>query len=133
MIVSGIPNLLSYCVIFILYTQFTYIAAGCIIQPGRPHRPVDWRPMLYPMAHRPKLVLRTLWAKSFKLSFLLAVLCVPYHIRLIKLPSNVFPPMFLHVLLPQFHSAFLASSWALHMTMKNKHLYQSNIHFQHEI
>lgn len=66
-----------------------------------------WRPMLYPMARRAKLVIRTLWVKSSKLSFLLALFCVPYHIRLIKLPSNVLPPMYLH---PQFHSAFLASS-----------------------
>jgi len=40
MIVRGIPNLLNYFVIFIVYTQFTYVAAGCKIQPGRPHRPV---------------------------------------------------------------------------------------------
>lgn len=32
----------SIIVIFIVYKQFTYVATGCIIQPGRPHQPVAW-------------------------------------------------------------------------------------------
>lgn len=34
--VSGMPTCLNYCVIFILHTQFTYVVAGHIIQPGGP-------------------------------------------------------------------------------------------------
>ena len=35
--VSGIFNRIYYCVIFIVYTQFTAAAAGSPIQPGRTH------------------------------------------------------------------------------------------------
>ena len=31
------PNCLNYCEIFVLYTQFTNVIAGRIIQPGGPH------------------------------------------------------------------------------------------------
>jgi len=31
---SGVPNRLIYCVIFILWTHFTNVAAGRVIQPG---------------------------------------------------------------------------------------------------
>ena len=34
--VSAIHNHLNYCVIFIVRTQFTNVAIGCIIQPGQP-------------------------------------------------------------------------------------------------
>jgi hypothetical protein len=34
--ISGIPNYLNYCVIFIVYTQFANVTVGCIIQTGRP-------------------------------------------------------------------------------------------------
>ena len=33
---SGAPNHLNYCIIFIAYTQFTNMSAGRIIQPGGP-------------------------------------------------------------------------------------------------
>jgi hypothetical protein len=32
--VSGIPNCLNYCVIFVVFTQFTSVAVGRTIQPG---------------------------------------------------------------------------------------------------
>jgi hypothetical protein len=32
--VSGVPNRQNYCVIFIVYIQFTNVAAGCSIQAG---------------------------------------------------------------------------------------------------
>jgi hypothetical protein len=32
--VSGISNCLNYCVIFVVYTQFTSVAMGRTIQPG---------------------------------------------------------------------------------------------------
>jgi hypothetical protein len=35
--VNSIPNRLTYCVIFILYTWFTNVVAGRTIQPGGPH------------------------------------------------------------------------------------------------
>jgi hypothetical protein len=35
--VNDLPNRLNYCVIFIMYTQVTNMAAGRIIQPGRLH------------------------------------------------------------------------------------------------
>ena len=35
--VSVIPNCLNYCEIFIVYTIFTNVAAGRIIQPGGTH------------------------------------------------------------------------------------------------
>jgi hypothetical protein len=34
--VSGLPNHLNYCVIFIVHTQFTNTAAGRIIEAGGP-------------------------------------------------------------------------------------------------
>ena len=34
---SGIRNLLNYCVIFKVYTEFTNVAVGLIIQSGVPH------------------------------------------------------------------------------------------------
>jgi hypothetical protein len=34
--ISGVPNCLKYCVIFVIYTQFTNTIAGCIIKPGGP-------------------------------------------------------------------------------------------------
>jgi hypothetical protein len=34
--VSGLPNRLNYCVIFIVHTQFKNMAAGRIIQAGGP-------------------------------------------------------------------------------------------------
>lgn len=34
--ISGIPNCLNYCEIFIVHTQFTNVPAGRIIQPGAP-------------------------------------------------------------------------------------------------
>jgi len=33
---SGLPNHLNYCIIFIADTHFTNVAAGRIIQPGGP-------------------------------------------------------------------------------------------------
>jgi hypothetical protein len=33
---NGIPNRLNYCVIFILYTSFTNVVAGSIIETGGP-------------------------------------------------------------------------------------------------
>jgi hypothetical protein len=39
---SGIHNLLNYCVIFIVYTQFTNVSAGCIIQDGGPRAGDPW-------------------------------------------------------------------------------------------
>lgn len=36
-IVSGVPNCLNYCEIFIVYTQFTNVVLGCIIQPSESH------------------------------------------------------------------------------------------------
>ena len=33
---SGIPNSLNYWIVFIVYAQFTNVAAGRIIQPDRP-------------------------------------------------------------------------------------------------
>jgi hypothetical protein len=35
--VSGLPNRISYCVIFMVYAQFTYVAASRVTQPTRPH------------------------------------------------------------------------------------------------
>ena len=32
--INGIPNRVNYCVIFIVYTQFTNVAAGRVIQCG---------------------------------------------------------------------------------------------------
>ena len=41
--ITGRPNQLNYCVIFVLDKEFTNMAAGRIIQPeGR-----DWRPLPY--------------------------------------------------------------------------------------
>jgi len=34
--VSGTPNYRNYCVIIIMYTEFTNVAVGHIIQPNRP-------------------------------------------------------------------------------------------------
>jgi hypothetical protein len=34
---SGIPNSLNACVIFIVFTYFTNVAADCIIQRGKLH------------------------------------------------------------------------------------------------
>jgi len=34
--VSVIPNCLNYCEVFVVYTQFTNVAAGCVIQAGGP-------------------------------------------------------------------------------------------------
>jgi hypothetical protein len=34
---SCIPNLLNYCVIFIVYAEFTNVAVGLIIQSRGPH------------------------------------------------------------------------------------------------
>jgi hypothetical protein len=34
--ISGIPNLLNYCVIFIVHTQFINVSADRIIQPAGP-------------------------------------------------------------------------------------------------
>jgi hypothetical protein len=36
-IISGIPNRINYCLLFIEYTQLTDVAAGSIIQPGEMH------------------------------------------------------------------------------------------------
>jgi hypothetical protein len=41
--ISGITNRLNYCVIFVLYTQFTNAAAGCTIQSGGPRVGDPWR------------------------------------------------------------------------------------------
>ena len=35
--VGGTPNSVNYCVIFRVYTQFTNVAAGPIMQPGGMH------------------------------------------------------------------------------------------------
>jgi len=35
--VTSTPNSLNYCVIFIVYTQFTNVAAGPTVQPGGMH------------------------------------------------------------------------------------------------
>jgi hypothetical protein len=40
--VSGISNFLNYCVIFIVFTQFTNVSAGRIIQPGGPRVEDPW-------------------------------------------------------------------------------------------
>ena len=40
--VSGVPNYLSYCEIFIAYTQFTNVITGHIIQAGRPQVGDPW-------------------------------------------------------------------------------------------
>jgi hypothetical protein len=40
--VSGIPNCLNCCVIFIVYTQFRNVAAGRIIQDGGPRDGDPW-------------------------------------------------------------------------------------------
>jgi hypothetical protein len=34
--ISGISNCLNYCEIFIVYTQFTNVSTGRVIQSGRP-------------------------------------------------------------------------------------------------
>ena len=39
---SGILNRLNYCAIFTVYTYFTNMAAGRIIQPGGPHVAREW-------------------------------------------------------------------------------------------
>jgi hypothetical protein len=41
--ITGRPNHLNYCVIFVLGTEFTNMAAGSIMQPADR----DWRPMPY--------------------------------------------------------------------------------------
>jgi hypothetical protein len=40
--ISGIRNLLNYCVIFIVYTQFTNASPGRIIQSGGPRVRDPW-------------------------------------------------------------------------------------------
>jgi len=35
--VCGIPIHLNYCVIFLVHTQFTNVAMGCVVQTGRAH------------------------------------------------------------------------------------------------
>jgi len=42
-IITGRPNQVNYCVIFLLDKEFTNMAAGRIIQPAGG----DWRPMPY--------------------------------------------------------------------------------------
>jgi hypothetical protein len=47
--VSDVPNRLNYCVVFMVYTEFTNVAVGCIIQHGGPMWPMClcWIPMFY--------------------------------------------------------------------------------------
>jgi len=40
--VGGLLNCLIYCDIFIVYTQFTKVASGRIIQPGGPLFRLPW-------------------------------------------------------------------------------------------
>jgi hypothetical protein len=44
--ISGVRNRQNYSEIVMVYTQFTNVAAGGIMQPGGP-RAVGWRPMTY--------------------------------------------------------------------------------------
>jgi hypothetical protein len=41
-ITNGIPSRLHYCAIFTVYTQFTSVAAKCIIQLGGPGAGDPW-------------------------------------------------------------------------------------------
>jgi hypothetical protein len=47
--VSGIPNRLNYCVIFIACIQFTNASAGRIIQPGGPRVGDPWSSLYLPI------------------------------------------------------------------------------------
>ena len=66
---SVVPNHLNRCVIFIVYTLFTNVAAGRIIQPSRPH---VWDPLSSQISH----FILHLYSSSIKRSYLF------YHIYL---------------------------------------------------
>jgi hypothetical protein len=42
MAISGIPNRLNYCLIFVMYTCFINVAASSIIHPGGPRVVEPW-------------------------------------------------------------------------------------------